>query len=97
MQGGDKFAVVEKALDTRPALMSASALAKPASMIWRCLAVYSSSATGGFGKMLITPPETLNSISWPFLRPACRRTAGGTTSGVLFLTVTVMVGSTLEL
>ena len=43
-------------------------------------------------------PETSNSISWPLLRPACRRTAGGTTSGALLLTVAVMeVHSTCDL
>src|SRR5271157_845386 len=36
----------EKALDTRPALMSASALARLASMIRRCAGVYSSSVAG---------------------------------------------------
>lgn len=45
---------------------------------------------------LITPPETLNSISWPLLRPAFRRTDGGTTSGVLFLTVTVIISDTTD-
>ena len=44
-----------------------------------------------FGSMVITLPETLNSIFWPLFRPARRRTARGTTSGVLFLTVTVIV------
>src|SRR5260370_38364740 len=47
--------------------------------------------------MLMTPPETLNSIFWPLLRPACRRTDGGTTSGVLFLTVTGSAGITLKI
>src|ERR1035438_5845816 len=47
--------------------------------------------------MLMTPPETLNSIFWPLFRPACRRTDGGTTSCVLFFTVTVIVDGTFEL
>src|ERR1035438_7019468 len=72
--------------------MSASALASRASMTRRCSGVYSSSAAGSLGRMVITPPATLNSRSSPFRWPAFRRTEDGTTSGVLvlFSTVTVM-------
>jgi hypothetical protein len=41
--------------------------------------VYSSSALGSLGTIVITPPEALNSSSWPLLKPALRRTARGTT------------------
>src|ERR1022692_3379405 len=54
------------------------------------LGVYSSSA-GGFGTILITRPDTWNSIRSPLRRPALRRTASGTTRGLLFLRVTVIV------
>src|ERR1039457_1111421 len=82
---------------TLPASISARPSASWASTMRHCSGVYSSSPAWGFGWMLMTPPETLNSIFWPLLRPACRRTDGGTTSGVLFFTVTVMVGNTLKL
>src|ERR1017187_3462035 len=81
---------LEKGPWTLPASMSARPSASSASTMRRCSGVYSLSAAGSFGWMLITPPDTLNSSSWPLLRPARRRTARGTTSGVLFLTVTVM-------
>src|ERR1022692_3454478 len=82
----------------RPALMSARPSASRASMLRRCSGVYSSSAVGSLGRMVITPPDTLNSRFSPFRWPAFRRTDAGTTSGVLvlFLTVTVMIGNTIE-
>jgi hypothetical protein len=48
--------------------------------------------------MVIAPPDALNSSSCPLLKRACRRTAGGTTSGtlLLFLTATVMVAITFR-
>jgi hypothetical protein len=90
------WAIIASALSNgpkvRPALMSAKPSARRASIRRRCPEVYSSFAAGGFGRMVITPPDTLNSRSWPFLWPAFRRTDGGTTRGilVLFVTVTVM-------
>src|ERR1019366_4018258 len=81
----------EKALDTRPALMSASALARLASMIWRCAGVYSSSAVGNlersitnFGVMTILPRWKAKFTRSPLKRPACRRTAVGMVTWPLF-------------
>src|SRR5216684_811841 len=74
--------------------MSASALARRASIARRWAGVYSLSAFGTLGRIVITPPDTLISSLSPLLRPARRRTAGGTTSGVLLLTVTVIVDNT---
>jgi len=62
----------------------------PRSMERRSAGVFSSSAAWAFGRIVITFPDTLNSSRSPLLRTARLRTAGGTTSGVLFLTVTVM-------
>src|SRR5438874_7142076 len=64
-------------------------------MTRRCAGVYSSSAAGSWGTMLITPPETLNSTFWPFLRPARRRTLRGTTSSDLLDTTTPMMDQAL--
>src|SRR5271157_1315760 len=62
----------EKALDTRPALMSASALARRASTIRRCTGVYSPSAVGNaersivnFGVMTILPRSKAKSTRSP--------------------------------
>src|SRR5665213_3943200 len=70
----------------------------PRSMARHSCGVYRSSEAGSFGRMVMTPPEALISSSWPLLNPARRRTAGGTTSGVLllFLMATVMVGNTVR-
>lgn len=87
------WAIISSALSkgpkVRPALMSAKPSASRASMTRRWSGVYSSSAAGRFGRIVITPPDILNTRSCPLLRPARRRTPGGTTSGVLLLTVTV--------
>src|ERR1035437_2736297 len=69
---------LEKGPWTLPASMSARPSASWASTMRRCSGVYSLSAAGSFGWVLITPPDTLNSSSWPLLRPARRRTARGT-------------------
>src|SRR5260370_9894299 len=53
--------------------------------------VYSSSAIGTLGRMVIAPPDTLTSSSCPLLNPACRRAAGETTIDLLFLTATVIL------
>src|ERR1700733_4275871 len=68
----------------------------PRSIARRSAGVYSSSVAGSLGTIVITPPVALNSSSCPLLKPALRRTAGGTTRGVLllFFTATVMIGST---
>ena len=54
----------------RPALMSARSSANRALRILRCVGVYSSSAAGSFGMMLMIPPDTLNSSRSPILMPA---------------------------
>src|SRR6266700_3877502 len=56
----------------------------------RCSGVYSFSAVGSSGMILMIPPETLNSNRSPALIPAWRRTLAGTTRSVLFFTVTVI-------
>src|ERR1039458_5677970 len=63
----------------------------PRSIARRCAGVYSSSAVGSLGRMVITPPDTLISISCPLLKPARRRAAGETAIGCLFLMATVIV------
>jgi len=54
--------------------------------------VYSSSAIGSLGRMVITLRSPEIRLPVPLLNPALRRTAGGTTSGdlLLFLTATVI-------
>jgi hypothetical protein len=61
-----------------------------ASIAWRRAGVYSSSADGSMGMMLMIPPETLNSSRSPGLMPARRLTLEGTTSCFLSLTTTVI-------
>src|SRR6266568_5130224 len=60
-------------------------------MTRRWAGVYSSSAAGSLGTMLITPPDTLNSTFWPLLRPARLRTLRGTTSSDLVETTTPII------
>src|SRR5947199_4798438 len=64
-------------------------------MTRRWAGVYSSSAVGSLGTMLITPPDTLNSTFCPLLRPARRRTLRGTTRSDLVDTTTPMMDKAL--
>jgi hypothetical protein len=59
-------------------------------MMRRCAGVYSSSAEGTFGMMLMIPPDTLNSTVSPALKPAWRCTSVGTVSPVLFFPTAVI-------
>src|SRR5882762_2865895 len=63
-------------------------------MARRRAGVYSSSAVGSSGMMLMIPPDTLNSTWSPDFMPARRRTLRGTTNSSLDLTMTVMVSNT---
>src|SRR6266853_3369507 len=81
---------VSKGPKVRPFLRSSLDSASLALTILRCSVVYSSSADGSFGTILITPPETLNSSRSPVLMPARRRTLRGTTKSVAGLTITVI-------
>src|ERR1019366_7200004 len=84
-------AAVLKGPSDLPAAYSFSLWAMPRSMAFRCAGVYSSSDFGPFGRMVITLPETLKSSLSPLLRPARRRTEGGTMIGVLLFTMTFIV------
>src|SRR6267154_1118012 len=81
---------VSKGPCRRPFLISSRPLPTSASTARRCSGVYSSSADGSFGRILMTSPETLNSSLSPVLKPARRRMLRGTISSLLLLTVMVM-------
>src|SRR5262245_2685788 len=81
---------VAKGPATLPARYSFRLRLTPRMIARRACGVYSLSALGSFGTIVITPPEVFTSSSCPRLNPARRRAAGGTTTGALFLTATVI-------
>jgi hypothetical protein len=84
-------AAVSNGPAVRPFFTPSSANFSRASITRSCAGVYSSSADGSFGTILMTPPETLNSTRSPVLIPALRRTLRGTTNSFLDVTTTVIL------